>query len=78
VDRHGVALLRGIVPELEAGKRSNSSRARSRLIFLSVSAVTATEWQVNTGTRTVVGITARSGTFRILRVSLTSLISSPV
>jgi hypothetical protein len=44
----------------------------------SVSAFTATEWAVNTGTRTVVGDTGRSGSSRIFRTSLTSFISSPV
>ena len=46
--------------------------------FVSVSAVTAIEWQVNTGTRTVVGMIGRSGSPRIFRVSSTSFISSPV
>ena len=48
------------------------------MIFTSVSAVTEIEWEVKTGTRTVVGATCNPGVSRILRVSLTSFISSAV
>ena len=58
--------------------RSKSSRAWAGVIFRSVSAVTAIEWQVKTGTRTVVGEISRPGNSNILRVSLTSFISSAV
>ena len=60
------------------GKRPKSSRARSTVTCSSVSTLTATEWAVKTGTRTVVGEMRMSGASRIFRTSFTSFHSSPV
>ena len=60
------------------GVLDNSSAARPTLKGAANSALMAREWPVNTGTRTHVPLTARSGIDRILRVSLRSLASSSV
>ena len=56
VHRHRVALLSRLVPEHAARETVRTDPGPgSRVILTSVSTFTATEWAVNTGTRTVVG-----------------------
>src|SRR4030067_157495 len=58
------------------GNAAISSRAFSRVIFLSNWALTEIEWAVRTGTRTVVQVTRKSGIPMILRPSFVIFISS--
>ena len=60
------------------GARRSSSTASSGEIGRENSALMLSEWPVNTGTRTHVPETARSGMCRILRLSLRSFCSSSV
>ena len=68
----------GTSAQATPGATSSTSRARSGVIARSNSALMLSEWPVNTGTRTQVPDTARSGMPRILRLSLRSFCSSSV
>ena len=54
----------------------NSARASAGVIGARVSTWTASEWLMNTGTRTAVHEMRRSGRWRILRLSVTTFHSS--
>ena len=77
-DRHRVAVLRGIVVDAQSREALERLARLAAVTWRSVSALTEIECAVKTGTRTVVGEIGRSGMSRIFRISLTSLISSPV
>ena len=68
----------GTSTTLTPGAPASSSRARSGEMGSENSALIDSEWPVNTGTRTQVPLTARSGMPRILRLSLRSFWSSSV
>ena len=58
------------------GTSAKSSRARSGVIGSRVSTWTASEWLTKTGIRTAVHERRRSGSCRILRLSVTTFHSS--
>lgn len=64
----GVGTSTSVTP----GAAASSSAARSGEIGRANSALIDSEWPVNTGTRTQVPLTGRSGMPRILRLSLRS------